>query len=126
MKPRTALCLAVATLALYLLTGCGLNRKQAETGAVSGSLNGQPLSVQWTRDTDGTTTIQLPPAVTTAAGFLPSPWGELAQGALALIAGGGVIAARAQSRRAAEHKADADEGWSRALKANPPIQGDSK
>lgn len=101
-------------VAILGLVGC-INRTQSETGAVHGQINGQPVSVQWTRDTDGRTSITVPPLVTAASGFLPSPWGEIAGGVLALVAGGGAVAARSQAKRADEHKADAAEGWSRAL-----------
>ena len=111
---RYPLRLATIALALYFLTGC-VNRTQTETGAIQGSLNGQPVAIQWQRDSEGHTTVTVPPAVSVAAGFLPPPWGEIASLGLSLVAGGGIIAARSANRRAEEHKADAVEGWSRAL-----------
>lgn len=52
-----------------------------------------------------------------AVSFLPSPYGELLAGGLTLLTAGFGAHARSQSKRAAEHKADADEGWQKAIEA---------
>jgi hypothetical protein len=104
------------TLILCLsLGGCGFATRDMETGAVSGQLNGFPVELKWQRDGEGNVRVQLPPIATVAAGLIPPPWGEIASGLLALLAGSSAVAARMCSKRAEEHKADAEEGWKRAL-----------
>lgn len=99
-------------LAVLALPGC-LRSQMTETGAVHGVLNGQPVAVEWQRDSEGRTSVVLPPIVTAAAGFLPPPWGDIATGVMGLIAAGGLVAAKKNGVRADEHKADAIEGWAK-------------
>jgi uncharacterized protein YceK len=89
-------------IAVYLLSGCALfGRTQAETGAVQGVVAGQPVAVKWTRDTEGKTTVELPPALMQAAGALiPSPWREVADAGLTLLAGGSLLHAHRTNKRA--------------------------
>jgi hypothetical protein len=117
MKCRTALCLAVAMIALCLLTSC-LGRSESERGAVSGVIAGQPVAVTWTRDSEGRTTLEIPPALLNAAGAAANatPWGALLTGGASAVAAAAAAYARAQSQRASEHKSDAAEGWAEALK----------
>jgi hypothetical protein len=108
-------------LALYCLTGC-LGHSSRETGAVSGVVAGQPVAITWRRDSEGHTTLEIPPALINAATAAANstPWGALITGgvslALAAVAGHQRGVAAVQTQRADEHKADADEGWSEALK----------
>src|SRR4051812_46608147 len=117
MTNRQAMCLAVICIALCLLTGC-LGTRQTETGAASGVIAGQPMVVKWTRDTEGHTSVELPPELMSAVGAAAgaTPWGALIAGgvsiAAAAIAGRQTGVAKVQSQRAEEHKADAAEGWS--------------
>ncbi len=107
-----------------LLSGC-LGSRQAETGQVSGVISGQPLVLKWTRDTENHTNLEIPPAVISAlnAGASATPWGALIAGgvsiAMAAVAGRQSGVAKVQAQRADEHKADADAGWSEALKVSP-------
>lgn len=103
--------------AVLLVSGCGSRQETKEHGTAVGQFNGTPLQVEWKRDSEGTTTVLVPPLVTAAAGLLPSPWGDIATAVLALTTGGAAIAARSQKQRADEHKADADEGWQHAIDA---------
>ncbi len=122
MKRRTAMCLAVVMIALYLLTGClGLSRTQAEKGAVSGVIAGQPVVVQWTRDTEGTTNVEIPPALVSAlsTGVSATPWGALITGAASVVGAWSLARSQAQKTRADEHKADADEAWNKLAAAEP-------
>lgn len=98
--------------AAVALPGC-LRSQVSETGAVHGVLNGQPVAVEWQHDSEGRTSVVLPPIMTAAAGFLPAPWGDIATGIMGLIAAGGLVAAKKNGARADEHKADAAEGWAK-------------
>ncbi len=107
-----ALLTARAALVILMLSGC-VRTQTTETGSARGSLNGQPVAIEWQRDADGHTSLTVPPIISGAAGLLPAPWGDLASLVLALVAGGGAVAAKTQASRANEHKADAAEGWSK-------------
>ncbi len=81
-------------------------------------ISGQPVVLKWTRDTEGQTTLEIPPALMTAA--TSTPWGALFAGGASLVAAAVAAnrqaAASAANKRADEHKADAAEGWAEALK----------
>ncbi len=117
MKRRTAMCLAVVMIALYLLTGC-LGTRQSETGRASGVISGQPVVVQWTRDTEGTVNLELPPALISGltSGASATPWGALLAGGASIVGAWAAAKAQANAKRAEEHKADAAEGWAEAMK----------
>jgi hypothetical protein len=108
-------------LALYCLTGC-LGQTTRETGQASGMIAGQPLVVTWKRDSEGHTSVELPPALISglSAAANSTPWGALIAGGVsvvaAAVAGRQTGVAKVQAIRADEHKADAAEGWSEALK----------
>ncbi len=121
MKTRQALCLAVVMIALYFLTGCDVFRhSQSEQGLVSGVISGQPVVIKWTRDTEGTTKIEIPDALISGAlaGVNATPWGALITGGVSVVAAAFAAnrqaAATAANVRAEEHKADAAEGWAKA------------
>lgn len=122
MTRRSALCLAVIVIAVYLLTGC-IGSRQTETGLVSGVIAGQPVAIKWTRDTEGHMNVEIPPALISAAvsGANTTPWGALGAGLVSLVLAG--VAGRtsgtagAQTQRANEHKADADEAWAKLLQS---------
>ncbi len=124
MTRRQAMCLAVIMIALYLLTGC-LGTRQSETGAVTGVVAGQPLVLKWTRDTEGQTTLEIPPALLTAATAAAgaTPWGGIVATALALLpaiwGANRQGAATAANTRADEHKADSDEAWAKLVPEAP-------
>ncbi len=109
------MCLAVIAIALYLLTGC-LDSRQSETGRASGVIAGQPVVLKWTRDTEGTTNIELPPALISglASGASATPWGALLAGGASIVGAWAAAKAQANAKRAEEHKADAAEGWAKA------------
>ncbi len=101
------------------LGGCfGLAREDKESGAAAGQFCGAPIEIRWQREANGTTRIDLPPVAAIATGLMPPPWGQVAGGVLALLTGSAAVAAKMASSRANEHKADADEGWKRALETN--------
>ncbi len=125
MKCRTALCFAVVLIALALmLCGC-IGQRQSETGAVSGVVAGQPLVLKWTRDTEGTTSLDIPPALVSALSGAAgaTPWGALIAGGASVIAAAVAAnrqaAAKAATARADEHKADSDEAWDRLTNPQP-------
>ncbi len=113
--------LDVVMIALaFLLCGCFSNRS-AETGAVTGVVAGQPVVLKWTRDTEGTTTVDIPPALITAAtDAATGNWMDLAiktaAGISVAVAAWNAKGAQAANKRADEHKADAAEGWAEAMK----------
>jgi hypothetical protein len=108
-------------LALYCLTGC-LGQTTRETGQASGMIAGQPVVITWKRDSEGHTSVELPPALISglSAAANSTPWGALIAGGVsvvaAAVAGRQTGVAKVQAIRADEHKADADAGWSEALK----------
>lgn len=110
--------------ALFAAGGCASQRSDTETGTVSGQINGQPVTLQWTRDSEGTTTTIVPPLMQTAAGLLPSPWGDLLTIGTTLLAGGGLASARAHKRRADRAEAGEDETYT-DLKKLFPQKGDA-
>jgi hypothetical protein len=119
MTRRQAMCLAVICIALYLLTGC-LGTRQAEKGVVSGVISGQPVVLNWTRDTDSSVKLDIPPELISGlvSGASATPWGALIAGGASIVGAFAAAKAQANAKRADEHKADADEAWAR-LEAAP-------
>ena len=121
MNTRRAILLAAVMVGLYWLTGC-TSRDESENGQAAGVFNGQPLAVRWSRDSHGTTTIDVPPALMSAmqGASAATPWGPLVAGGLSTVLAAYAAHQRAQASaaklRAEEHKADAAEGWAEAMK----------
>jgi hypothetical protein len=116
MSRRNAMCLAVVIIALYFLTGCWGTR-QTESGEASGIVAGQPVVVKWTRDSDSHTNIEIPPALVSAmtSGLGTTPWGAVLAGGASIVGAWAAAKAQSNSKRADEHKADADEAWAKLV-----------
>ncbi len=125
MKRRTAMCLAVIAIALYLLTGCAETRVQKQTQTdrsgsahIAGQVNGLPVDVviDFNSQTNGKAqelrqvNVTVPPAL-----------GGVAQLVALLTTGGGLGAVglliRNLMAQANTHKENENEAWDLLLKA---------